>query len=220
MESSSLKNLDFYRKQKDPDLQKSRPKRQTSARSRSLSYTVWFDSVLLLCLDTQCTISSCIATGFFPVKCLPEADMMLQKIIPCIHRIKPLPRIRSLPQNRIYGFALWQNFVAGQPSSSFKGQKFSSSALSCESVMFKIEITTFAFRLLYNCFVSCYMEGHLHYNICPMKHGFHWHFYLPSPLENKGICNEKLPFLLYPAKVSLFLLKYHWYPLPSKPFYS
>ena len=106
MESSSLKNLDFYRKQKDPDLQKSRPKRQTSARSRSLSYTVWFDSVLLLCLDTQCTISSCIATGFFPVKCLPEADRILQKIIPCIHRIKPLPRIRSLPQNRIYGFAL------------------------------------------------------------------------------------------------------------------
>ena len=72
---------------KDPDLQKSRPKRQTSARSRSLSYTVWFDSVLLLCLDTQCTISSCIATGFFPVKRLPEADRILQKIIPCIHRI-------------------------------------------------------------------------------------------------------------------------------------
>lgn len=94
---------------KDPDLQKSRPKRQTSARSRSLSYTVWFDSVLLLCLDTQCTISSCIATGFFPVKRLPEADRILQKIIPCIHRIKPFPRIRVLPQNRIYGFALWQN---------------------------------------------------------------------------------------------------------------
>ena len=72
---------------KDPDLQKSRPKRQTSARSRSLSYTVWFDSILLLCLDTQCTISSCIATGFFPVKRLPEADRILQKIIPCIHRI-------------------------------------------------------------------------------------------------------------------------------------
>ena len=94
---------------KDPDLQKSRPKRQTSARSRSLSYTVWFDSILLLCLDTQCTISSCIATGFFPVKRLPEADRILQKIIPCIHRIKPFPRIRVLPQNRIYGFALWHS---------------------------------------------------------------------------------------------------------------
>ena len=101
------------------------------------------------------------------------------------------------------------NFVTGQPSSSFKGQKFSSSALSCESVMFKIEITTFAFRLLYNCFVSCYMEGHLHYNICPMKHAFHWHFYLTKPLENKGKRNAKFPFLLYHAKILLFLLKYH-----------
>ena len=87
------------------------PKGITSARSRSLSYTVWFDSILLLCLDTQCTISSCIATGFFPVKRLPEADRILQKIIPCIHRIKPFPRIRVLPQNRIYGFALWQIYL-------------------------------------------------------------------------------------------------------------
>ena len=118
---------------KDPDLQKSRPKRQTSARSRSLSYTVWFDSILLLCLDTQCTISSCIATGFFPVKRLPEADRILQKIIPCIHRIAISQDTGFAPKQDIWLCPVTK-FVMGQTSSSFKGQKFSSSALFYQSI--------------------------------------------------------------------------------------
>lgn len=44
-----------------------------------------------------------------------------------------------------------------------------------------------------------------------MKHAFHWHFYLTKPLENKGKRNAKFPFLLYHAKILLFLLKYHWF---------
>ena len=110
---------------KDPDLQKSRPKRQTSARSRSLSYTVWFDSILLLCLDTQCTISSCIATGFFPVKRLPEADRILQKIIPCIHRIAISQDTGFAPKQDIWLCPV-TNVIGQKWLSSFKAKALSS----------------------------------------------------------------------------------------------